>query len=87
MRYTLLFIYSYRNYNWFWVPIIGPHIGAILGAILYLLLVEVHWPSENDPEYYDHEDMDGNDGRVNSRHSSGKTGEDNGVLGEIDTIL
>jgi len=39
---------SFRNYNWFWVPIVGPHIGAILGAIIYLFLVELHWDSEDE---------------------------------------
>ena len=29
---------------WFWVPIIGPHIGAIIGSILYDLLIGLHWP-------------------------------------------
>ncbi|KAF6034639.1 AQP9 [Bugula neritina] len=41
-------VFSFRNYNWFWVPIVGPHIGAILGAIIYLFLVELHWDSEDE---------------------------------------
>uniref|UniRef100_A0AC34EZM0 Aquaporin n=1 Tax=Panagrolaimus sp. ES5 TaxID=591445 RepID=A0AC34EZM0_9BILA len=28
-------VFSYRNYKWFWVPIIGPCVGAIIGAFLY----------------------------------------------------
>ncbi|KFD57351.1 putative aquaporin-9 [Trichuris suis] len=35
--------FSYRNY-WFWVPIIGPYLGAIVGAALYQVLVAIHWP-------------------------------------------
>ena len=31
------------NY-WFYVPIIGPHIGAIVGSLLYDLFVGLHWP-------------------------------------------
>lgn len=27
---------------WFWVPIVGPHIGAILGAFMYILMVGNH---------------------------------------------
>lgn len=27
---------------WWWVPIVGPHIGAILGVAVYMLLVELH---------------------------------------------
>jgi len=30
------------------VPIVGPHIGAILGAIIYLFLVKLHWDSERE---------------------------------------
>ncbi|XP_067942605.1 aquaporin-7-like [Watersipora subatra] len=40
--------FSYREYNWFWVPIVGPHVGAILGAWLYLLLIEFHWKEEEE---------------------------------------
>ncbi|KAG8227817.1 hypothetical protein J437_LFUL010975 [Ladona fulva] len=31
---------------WWWVPILGPHVGAILGAGLYAFMVEFHWPPE-----------------------------------------
>ncbi|XP_046403697.1 aquaporin-7-like [Ischnura elegans] len=31
---------------WWWVPIVGPHVGAVLGASLYAFLVEFHWPPE-----------------------------------------
>lgn len=37
-------VFSFRHYNWFWVPIIGPHIGAIMGAWFYTLTVELHCP-------------------------------------------
>ncbi|KAL1429986.1 hypothetical protein MTO96_015478 [Rhipicephalus appendiculatus] len=40
-------VFSYRDYNWFWVPIVGPHIGAIVGAWLYTLAVELHWPGSS----------------------------------------
>ncbi|XP_041361147.1 aquaporin-7-like isoform X2 [Gigantopelta aegis] len=36
--------FSFRNYNWFWVPIVGPHVGAVVGAIIYQILVGSHWP-------------------------------------------
>lgn len=29
---------------YFWIPIVGPHIGAILGALVYIFLVEMHHP-------------------------------------------
>jgi hypothetical protein len=28
-------VFSYRNYQWFWVPIIAPMIGALLGGLTY----------------------------------------------------
>lgn len=30
--------------GWWWVPIVGPSVGALLGALIYELLVEVHHP-------------------------------------------
>jgi glycerol uptake facilitator-like aquaporin len=30
----------------FWIPIIGPHLGAILGALIYQALIGIHWPTE-----------------------------------------
>ncbi|XP_076465577.1 aquaporin-7-like [Babylonia areolata] len=36
--------FSFRDYNWFWVPVLGPHVGALLGAHLYQFLVGLHWP-------------------------------------------
>ncbi|CAH1797305.1 unnamed protein product [Owenia fusiformis] len=47
--------FSFRNYNWFWVPIVGPHIGAILGAWMYLLFSGIH--SENDSWQSDSSDL------------------------------
>ncbi|XP_046450402.1 aquaporin-7-like isoform X2 [Daphnia pulex] len=40
--------FSWNNYNWFWIPIVGPHIGAILGVFIYIAFVEAHWPEEGD---------------------------------------
>uniref|UniRef100_A0A023GD17 Putative aquaporin major intrinsic protein family n=1 Tax=Amblyomma triste TaxID=251400 RepID=A0A023GD17_AMBTT len=38
-------VFSFRQYNWFWVPVIGPHIGAIVGAWFYTFTVELHCPA------------------------------------------
>ncbi|KAL3865677.1 hypothetical protein ACJMK2_043041, partial [Sinanodonta woodiana] len=40
----------YRGYNWFWVPIVGPLLGAVLGAFLYQLCIGFHWPIEDTRE-------------------------------------
>ncbi|ESO86679.1 hypothetical protein LOTGIDRAFT_74879, partial [Lottia gigantea] len=34
--------FSHRNYNWFWVPIVGPCIGASLAYFVYMLFIELH---------------------------------------------
>jgi len=33
-----------QGHYYFWIPIIGPHIGAILGAIIYIFMIEMHHP-------------------------------------------
>lgn len=38
--------FSHRNWNYFWVPIVGPHVGAILGAFIYQVFIGLHWPEE-----------------------------------------
>lgn len=32
---------------YFWIPIVGPHIGAILGALVYIFMVEMHHPQSH----------------------------------------
>uniref|UniRef100_A0A3Q4HTM4 Aquaporin 10b n=1 Tax=Neolamprologus brichardi TaxID=32507 RepID=A0A3Q4HTM4_NEOBR len=32
--------------SWWWVPIVAPCVGALLGTLIYELMVEVHHPSE-----------------------------------------
>jgi MIP family channel proteins len=36
-----------HGHYFFWVPILGPYIGAIAGAVGYLLFVGNHWPCEH----------------------------------------
>ena len=37
-------LHSFRDYNWFWAPWLGPHVGAIAGALVYLMMVGNHLP-------------------------------------------
>jgi len=35
-----------KNFHYFfWIPVVGPHIGAIIGAFLYQALIGAHWPA------------------------------------------
>jgi hypothetical protein len=44
----ICFHISYRNYMWFWVPIIGPMIGAVVGAWIYQIFIAFHIPDSKD---------------------------------------
>jgi len=37
-------VFSFQNWSWFWIPVLIPHIGGIVGALLYTIFIEVHWP-------------------------------------------
>ena len=49
----VMLCFSFRDYNWFWVPIVGPHIGAILGAFVYIMLIGLHFPDEEEADEYE----------------------------------
>ena len=57
-----IFIYRLRDYNYFWVPVVGPHLGAIIGTAVYQLCVGMHWPeqeSESDrPKTHENYDIE-----------------------------
>ncbi|KAM4690087.1 aquaporin-10-like isoform 1-T1 [Rhinophrynus dorsalis] len=36
--------------SWWWVPVVAPCIGAVLGSILYQILVEIHHPTPENEE-------------------------------------
>ncbi|KAK3108103.1 hypothetical protein FSP39_001229 [Pinctada imbricata] len=40
--------FSYRDYNWFWVPIVGPMAGSFLAYCVYSSLIKYHWPEEHE---------------------------------------
>lgn len=44
MYFLFLHVYRHRDYGYFWIPILGPHLGAIIGCVLYILFVGLHWP-------------------------------------------
>jgi len=33
-------IFSFRDYNWFWIFLVGPHVGAILGVCIFHLILK-----------------------------------------------
>lgn len=41
-------VFSYRDY--WWVGLIGPHVGAIIGGWIYYLCVELHIPEKRDED-------------------------------------
>lgn len=42
-------VFSYKNYKWFWIPILGPLLGGVLGGWLYEIVVGFQTPV---PEEY-----------------------------------
>lgn len=47
---------SYKDYSYFWIPIVACHLGGVLGCWLYRLLIEMHWPEEVEPVVYNGND-------------------------------
>ncbi|KAF7626034.1 hypothetical protein Mgra_00009799, partial [Meloidogyne graminicola] len=43
-------VFSYNNYGWFWIPIIAPFIGALLGAWIYQFFIGIHVPADEQYE-------------------------------------
>ncbi|GAB6023637.1 hypothetical protein CHUAL_008404 [Chamberlinius hualienensis] len=43
-------VFSYNDYSWWWIPVVGPHVGAILGALIYWVFIELHWPDDDDDD-------------------------------------
>jgi hypothetical protein len=57
------FLFDFRaGNNFWWIPVVGPLVGAVIGGLIYVLLIEIHHPdphidfetpSENKPEKYE----------------------------------
>lgn len=47
-------VFSYRSYTWFWIPIVAPLIGGVIGAWMYQFIIGIHLPDHTyeDDEYY-----------------------------------
>lgn len=43
-------VFSYKDYNWFWIPIVGPLIGGVLGGWIYQLAIGIHVPQDDEYE-------------------------------------
>ena len=39
-------VFTIRDSVWWIIPITGPYVGAIVGAVLYSVFIEAHWPRE-----------------------------------------
>uniref|UniRef100_A0A673JWP1 Aquaporin-9-like n=2 Tax=Sinocyclocheilus rhinocerous TaxID=307959 RepID=A0A673JWP1_9TELE len=55
-------VFSTADY-WWWIPVAGPLVGGIAGAVIYCLLIELHHTNHNDrpheePEEEEDEDED-----------------------------
>ncbi|XP_030649178.1 aquaporin-9b [Chanos chanos] len=43
-------VFSAGGY-WWWIPVVGPMVGGVVGAVIYFLLIELHHPEpEKHPE-------------------------------------
>uniref|UniRef100_A0A1I7YD23 Aquaporin-9 n=1 Tax=Steinernema glaseri TaxID=37863 RepID=A0A1I7YD23_9BILA len=41
-------VFSYNNYCWFWIPIVAPLLGALIGSWAYQLFIGIHMPEEEE---------------------------------------
>ncbi|GAU87468.1 AQP3 [Ramazzottius varieornatus] len=52
-------MFSINNYGYFWIPIVATHLGAIIGALLYTVCIELHHvPQEEDTPIFPDEGRD-----------------------------
>lgn len=44
-------VFSYRSYKWFWIPILCPMLGGVIGAWIYEFFIGLHIPDDPDTTY------------------------------------
>lgn len=47
--------FTYRHY--WWVGVVGPHVGGVVGVFIYYLFIELHWPDEKADDHYNEEEL------------------------------
>lgn len=40
--------FAIRGYGYWWIGLLGPHLGCIIGAWFYVLAIELHWPEDTE---------------------------------------
>lgn len=50
-------VFTKPNYYWWIVPVITSHVGAVLGAWIYYLAIEINWPPQENKEMTNGLDM------------------------------
>ncbi|XP_077867103.1 aquaporin-9-like [Saccoglossus kowalevskii] len=46
-------VWTPNGINWWWVPVVGPLIGGVCGALIYIVFVEAHHPDDKDSHSLD----------------------------------
>jgi hypothetical protein len=45
----MIHLFDFSIDDWSWVPIVGPHLGGLIGVLIYSLFIEAHWPEDRLP--------------------------------------
>ena len=52
LRFTQPYVVLFRAYNhWAWVPIVACPLGGVLGAIVYVITIELHHTASAETEH------------------------------------